>query len=73
VWTKHIRVVEEPVFRTEAFPLPIRAAFRRTYLAFAMPGRRFLGIVTMDEDGENIRADKIFADGAAILARREGE
>lgn len=73
VWTKHIQIVEEPAFKTEVFPLPIREEFRRTYLAYAVPEDVFLGIVTMDEDGENIRADKIFADGTGILAGREGD
>jgi tRNA U55 pseudouridine synthase TruB len=73
VWTKHIQIVEEPAFKTEVFPLPIREEFRRTYLAYAVPEDVFLGIVTMDEDGENIRADKIFADGTGLLAGREGD
>lgn len=62
VWTSHCSIVREPRYKYKNFVLPIRDEFSRAYITYGkICGlKTFLGISFMDEDGENIKADKVF-------------
>lgn len=62
VRTSSCNIVKEPRYKKESFPLPIREEFSRAYVTYGETGgvKTFLGIAFMNEDGKNIKADKVF-------------